>query len=126
MGAGLGVEAFVGEAEALDRAACDEVLVDDFGSVFRADVAVPDALRVDDDGGAVFALIEATGLVYADAGPEIGSLHKLLDGCVEFSLAVGVAGGARRVLGTGVGADKDVAFEWGQEGLLRGWGMNQD
>lgn len=91
MGAGLGVEAFVGEAEALDWSAADEVLIDDFGGVFGADVAVPDGLRVNDDGGAVFALVEATGLVDADARGEAGGLGKLLDGGVEFALAVGIA-----------------------------------
>jgi hypothetical protein len=119
MRAGLGVEAFVGEAEALDGAAADEVLVDDFGSVFEGDVAVPDGLRVDDDGVAVLALIEAAGLVDPDPRRQAGGLGKLLDGGVEFALAVGVAGGARGVLGTGIGTDKDVAFKRGQEGLLR-------
>jgi hypothetical protein len=122
MGAGLGVDAFVGEAEALDGTAGDEVLVDDFGGVFRADVAVPDGLGVDDDGVAVFALIEAAGLVDADAGGKAGGLDELLDGGVEFALAVGVAGGAWGVGGAGVGADKDVAFKRGQAGLLRKWG----
>jgi hypothetical protein len=122
MGAGLGVEAFAGEAEALDWSAADEVLIDDFGGVFGADVAVPDGLRVNDDRGAVFALVEATGLVDADARGEAGGLGKLLDGGVEFALAVGVAGGAWGVLGTGVGANKDVALKWGQTRLLRGWG----
>jgi len=120
--AGLGVEAFVGEAEALDGAAGDKVLVDDFGGVFKADVAVPDGLGVDDDCPAVFALVEAAGLVDADARCEAGGLGELLNGGVELGLAVGVAGRARGVLGAGVGADKDVAFKWGQEGLLRGWG----
>jgi hypothetical protein len=119
MGAGLGVDAFVGEAEALDGTAGDEVLVDDFGGVFQADVAVPDGLRIDDNGMAMLALIEAAGLVDADAGAEAGSLNELLDGSVEFALAVGVARGARGVGGAGVGADKDVAFKRGQMMLLR-------
>ena len=118
----LGVEAFVGEAEALDGAAGDKVLVDDFGGVFRADVAVPDGFRVDDDGGTVFALVEAAGLVDADARGEAGGLGELLDGGVEFGLAVGVTGGARGVLRAGIGADKDVTFKRGQEGLLTKWG----
>jgi hypothetical protein len=86
MGAGLGVEAFVGEAEAPD-----EVLIDDFGGVFGADVAVPDGLRVDDDGGAMLALVEAACLVDTDAGAEAGSFYKLLDRGMEFALTVGIA-----------------------------------
>ena len=123
MRARLGVEALVGEAQALDGAAGDEVLVDDFGGVFQADVAIPDGLGVDHDGGAVLALIEAAGLVDADARGEAGGLGKLLDGRVELGLAVGVARGARGILGAGIGADKDVAFKRGQARLL-GVGMN--
>jgi hypothetical protein len=119
MGAGPGVEAFVGKAKALDGAAGDEVLVDDFGGVFQADVAVPDSLRVDDDSRPVFALVEAAGLVDADAWGEAGSLGELLDGGVELGLPVGVAGGAWGVLGTGVGTDKYMAFKRGQAVLLR-------
>jgi len=122
MGAGLGVEELVGQAEALNGAAGNDVLVDDFGSIFGSDVAIPNSLGVDDDGGAVFALIQAAGLVYADAWAEAGGLYKLLDGGVQFALAVGVAAGARSVGGTGVGADKDVALKWGQTRLLREWG----
>jgi len=124
MGAGLGVEAFVGEAEAFHRAAADEVLVDDFGCVFRADMAVPDSLRVDDDGGAVFALIEAAGFVDADAGAEACGFDELLNGDVEFALAIGVAGGTWGVLGASVGADKDVALKWGQAVLLAKMGID--
>jgi hypothetical protein len=123
MRARLGVDAFVCETKALDGTPCDEVLIDDFSGVFRADMAIPDGLRVDDDGVAVFALIEAPGLVDADAGAEGGGLYELLDSGVEFALAIGVAGGARGVGGAGVGADKYVAFKRGQAGLLRnrGW-----
>ena len=90
MRAGLGVEAFFGQAEALDRAAADEVLIDDFGGVFGADVTVPDGLRVDDDGGAVLALVEAAGFVHANAVLEAGGFDGILEGAAEF-LAVFVA-----------------------------------
>jgi len=119
MGAGLGIDAFVGETQALDGTAGDEVLVDDFGGVFGADMAVPDGLRVNDDSAPMLALIEAAGLVDAHAGAEAGSLDELLDGGMKFALTVGIAGGARGVGGAGIGADKHVAFKRGQEGLLR-------
>ncbi len=63
-----GVEAVVCDDEALDGAAADEVLADDIGDVFDFDLAIPDGFRVDDDGRAVLALVEASGLVDADAG----------------------------------------------------------
>ncbi len=119
MDAGLGVEAFVGESEALNAAPANEVLVDDFGGVVRSDVAIPDGLGVDDDGWAVFALVKAASLVDADPRAEAGGLYQLLDGGVKFAFAVGVAAGARCIGGAGVGADKYVAFKWGQTRLLR-------
>lgn len=91
MNAGLGVEAFVGESEALDGAPANQVLVDDLGRVFRSDVAIPDGLRIDNDGWAVFALVKAASLVDADARAEAGGLHELLDCGMHFPLAVGVA-----------------------------------
>jgi len=126
MGAGLGVEAFIGQAEPLDGAAGDEVLVDDFGGVFRTDMAVPDGLRINDDSSPVLALIEAAGLVDADAGTETGGLYELLDGGVKFALAVGIAGGARGVGGTGIGADKNVAFKRWQAVLLQKMRINPE
>ena len=113
------IEALVGQAQALDRAPADQVLVDDFGGVFRADVAVPDRLGVDNHCPTVLALIEAAGLVDTDPRRQAGSLGQLLDGGVELGLPVGVAGGAWGVLGTGVGTDKYMAFKRGQAVLLR-------
>lgn len=63
-----GVEAVVGDAEPLDGTASDEVFTDDLGDVFDLDSAVPYGFRVDNDGWAVLALLEASGLVDADAG----------------------------------------------------------
>jgi hypothetical protein len=126
MWAGLSVDAFVGQTKPLHRAAAYEVLVDDLGGVFRPDVAVPDGLRVDDNSGAMLALIQAAGLVNADARAEVGGLDKLLDGCMEFGLTVGVAGGARCILGAGIGADKYVSFKRGQAVLLRKLCMNPE
>jgi len=113
------VETLVGQAQAFNWTAGDEVLIDNLGGVFRADVAVPDSLGVDDDGSAVLALIEAAGLVDAHARVEAGSLDELLNSGVQLGLAVGVARGARGVFGAGVGADKYVAFKRGQRELLR-------
>ena len=55
----FGVEARVGEAEALDGAAVEDVLGDDLVYVLDLDEAVPDGLGVDNDRMAVLALVEA-------------------------------------------------------------------
>lgn len=77
VGAGFGVEAGVGDAETFDGAAGDEVLGDDFVGVFRFDPAIPDGIGVDDDCGAVLALVEAAGFVDADAASQAGFASEL-------------------------------------------------
>jgi hypothetical protein len=112
VGAGFGVQAGVSDAEALDGAAGDEVLGDDFIGVFGFDAAVPDGIGVDDDGGPVLALVKAARLVDADAASEAGFASELRKAGMEGALAVCSAGRSRRVSGTDVVTDEDVAFEW--------------
>jgi hypothetical protein len=119
VGAGGGVEARLGDAEALDGAAAEDVFADDLLGVLGLDVAVPDGLGVDDDDGAVLALVEAAGLVGADAALEAGLLQELLQDGEQGAGAVGGAAGAGRAGGAAVLADKDVTLECGHEGLLR-------
>ena len=118
MRAGFGVDAFVGEAEAVDGAAGYQMLADDLGGVGGLHAAVPGCVRVDDDGGAVLALIEAERLVDAHGGGEAGFARELRELCMEFALAVGSAGWARRTGGADIVADEDVAFERGQTVFL--------
>jgi hypothetical protein len=113
-----GVEAVVRNEKALDGPAGNEVLADDFGHVFNFDSAVPDGFGVDDDGGAVLALLEASGLVDADAVDKTGGFCGIFEGGVELTLAVGGAGRARAARLADIGADEDVAFEFRQSGLL--------
>jgi hypothetical protein len=113
VGAGFGVQAGVSDAEALDGAAGDEVLGDDFIGVFGFDAAVPDGIGVDDDGGPVLALVKAARLVDADAASEAGFASELRKAGVEGALAVGSAGGTGRVSGADVMTYEDVAFEKG-------------
>ena len=113
-----GVEAVVCDDETLDGTAANEVFADDLGDVFDFDPAVPDGFRVDDDGRAVLALLEASGLVDTDAGYEAGGFHGVFEGSVELTLAVGCAGGTRAARLADVRTDEDVAFEFRQSGLL--------
>ena len=94
-GAGnVGVEAVVGKAEAFDGTAVEEVLGDDLVDVFERDAAVPDGFGVDDDGGAVLALVEAAGLVGADAVLETGVFAASLRAAFELFAVAGAATGA--------------------------------
>ena len=111
-----GVEAIVGDDEALDGASGDQVLTDDFRHVVDGDAAVPDGFRVDDDGGAVLALVETSSLVGADGAGKAGAADCVLEGGVELAFAVGGAGGAGAAGFAEISADEDVAFKFRQSG----------
>jgi len=87
MGAGLGIDAGVGNAKALDGMSVDQVLFDDLGSVLGFDAAIPHGFWIDDDGGTVLALVEAEGLVDADIG-QACSFCKLLQLGEDFALSI--------------------------------------
>lgn len=114
----FGVEAIFIDAKTLDGAAGDEVLGNDDFCIFGADVAVPHRLGVNDDHGAVLALIEAAGLVDAHAAGEAGFPAQLLQAAVQFAFAVGSARRTGRVGWADIVANEDVAFKPGQAGIL--------
>ena len=88
MGAALGVQAGVGDAQPLDRPSADQMLVHDRGGVFGLDIAVPDGLGIDDHRGPMLALIEASRLVDAHGCAQAGSFCQLLQLGVEFAFAI--------------------------------------
>ena len=118
--AGLGVDARVGKTQALDGPASYKVLLHNLRGVAGLHVAVPDGFGIDHYRGAMFALIQAERFVDANGSAESGSLGQLLQLGVEIAFAIGGAGWARRIGGTGIMADKDVAFERGQAVFLLG------
>jgi hypothetical protein len=109
--AGLGIDAFVGKLQALDRASGNQVLLNNFGGVCGLDAAVPDRLRVDNDGGAVLALVQAERFVDADAVGNSGSFGQLLQLGVQFTFAIAGARWAGRAGGANVMANKDVMLK---------------
>jgi hypothetical protein len=116
MGADFGVDAFVGNAQALDGTAVDQVLLDDFGRIFGLDATVPDRFGINDYSGAVLALVEAERFVDAHAIGETGGLGQLLKLSVQLAFTVGGAGWAGRAFGTDIMADEDVVRVKGQAG----------
>ena len=118
MGTALGVDALIGEAQALDGAAADEVFAHDLLGILWLDVAVPDGLGIDDDSGAVLALVEAAGLVDAHSAGEVCGLRGLLQGHMDIASASGCARGARRTVRALIGTDKDMMFKDGQLGSI--------
>lgn len=98
--------------QAGDDLALDDMPFHDLGHIgFRA-YPVPDPFRIDDDARPHFAMVEASGLVGADSSFEIQPLGFALEMGVElFRTQIGTAA-ARIVLGTLVGANKDMTLKW--------------
>ncbi len=114
--AGGGVQAGVGEAESFYRVAAEHVRFDDLVDVGFGDVSVPNSVGVDDEVGAVFALVEASGLVGADFALQSALGQFLFEELLQLGFGGGVAASAgmsRRAL---VSADENVSFEFGHQG----------
>lgn len=111
MRAVLGVEAGVGQLQALDGTTVEDVFIDDLIDVFKLDEAVPDRLGIDGNDGTVFALVEASGLVGTDMMLEARLFEGVLEGVFELFAALGPAAWAWSGLVTLVGTDEDVVIE---------------
>src|SRR2546429_562504 len=83
MFAGCCVQAGVCQAEALDGLAAEDVRVDNLVDVGFGDMSVPDCIRIDHKVGAVFALIEAPGLVRAHSALQSALGQLLLEDLLE-------------------------------------------
>src|SRR6516165_3068027 len=59
MRARFGIDAAVGEAKALHRAAGNQMLLDDLRRVFRLHETIPDRFGIHDNRGPVLALVQA-------------------------------------------------------------------
>ena len=120
MRAVAGVDAGVGKAEALDGTAVDEMLLDDLLGVVGGGEAVPDGFGVDDEDGAVLALVEAAGFVDADAVLEAGGFDGILEGAAKFLAVFVAAAGAGGGIVALVEADEDMVFkDWHREDWMR-------
>jgi hypothetical protein len=107
-----------GEKEPLHRPAADDVLLDDFVDVGLGDAAVPDVFGIDDDGRPLLALIEAAGLVGANAAIDAALGQRLLEGLLQ-RLGSGRIAAAARVAGlTAIAADEDVFVKGGKRNLV--------
>lgn len=111
MRAALRINALIRQPEPFHRPTVDQVLLDDLRGIFRLHVPIPDGLGIYDHGGAMFALIEAAGLVDPHRIHKTGSLRKLLKLRVQFALAVCSARRPRRALRADIMANKNMMFE---------------
>jgi hypothetical protein len=117
--AAFGIQALLGDAQALDGPSADEMLLDDGGGIGGLHVAVPDGFGVNHHSGAVLALVKAAGLVDAHLARKAGRLGELLQLGVQIALSIGSARRPRSIGGTGIMADENVVFKRGQAVILQ-------
>jgi hypothetical protein len=112
----LGVEAGVGEQQPLDRAAVEEMLVDDLRHISNVDKAIPDSVGIDHDDGPMLALVEAAKLVRPDLALQTGVLDGVLERALEFRAVFAGAAWPEGVFFPLVGADEKVVLKLRQRG----------
>ena len=116
MRAALRIDACIGEPKPLDRPAADQVFRDNLFRVGRLHAAVPDSLRVHDDGRSMLALVQASGLVDAHRRAQAGGLGKLLKLRKQLALSIAGTGWPGSARGTLIMTDEDMAFKRCQNG----------
>jgi hypothetical protein len=107
----IGIDAAFRQAQAFDRATLNEVLFYDFFGVLGVSETIPDRFGVDHQDGSVLALVQAAGLVDANAMLEAGFFDGVFECAAELlAVFVGAAwpGGGFVAF---VEADEDVMFE---------------
>jgi len=113
--AGLRVQALGFQAQAVYRLSRKDVGLDDFVHVGFGNVAVPDGVGVNDYVRAVFALIEATGLVGSDSALQSVAGQLLLEPFLQTGLGGRIAAAAGMACRPLVSADKDMVLEFGHQ-----------
>ncbi len=115
MFAGRSVQTGVRQTEALDRFAAEDVRFNDLFDVAFGDGSVPHCVRVDDDVGAMFALVEAAGLIRAHSPLQPALGQSLFEELLQPGLRLRIAAPARMARRTLVSADENMSFElWHQ------------
>jgi len=108
-----GVETVVGEHQALDRLAADDVRFDDFIDIGFGNVPVPHSVGIDDQVRAVLALIETARLVCPYFALQAAFREFLFEQFLQLCLADGIAASPRIFRRALVAADENVSFELG-------------
>ena len=100
-----------GHEQAFHQFSLDHVSFHNFRDVgFIAD-PIPDALRINDDAGTIFAMIQAPGLVGTDDAFEAKALNFLLEECVKLRGTVIGTAPSRVTLGPLINANEDMMLE---------------
>jgi hypothetical protein len=98
--------------EPFDRAIPYDVGFNDFPNIGECDVAVPYGVWINDDGGAMLALVEAAGLVGANRASDSRLIQQPLELALKVTSRGRIATAAGMSAGALVAADKDMLFEF--------------
>ena len=112
------IEAVIHQHEPLNGPAMHQVLCHNLLYVFRLYKAVPYRFRIDDDCGAVFALVKAARFIRANRVFQAHIFHLVLEQAVQLALPVVGAGRSCAAGLAHVGADKYMPLKLGQNSNL--------
>jgi hypothetical protein len=98
----------VGDYEVVQDFAPQDSLGHDPRNVFNSHVSVPDSLRVDHHGGAMFALLKAAGMVGPSQQTESSRLELFLEGLAQLLTPLRIAAAPRVAGRPDVPANEDM------------------
>ena len=107
-----GIQALFGQAQALDRSPAYDVRLNDLFDVRFANAAIPDGLGIDHHVRPVLTLVEASGLIRANASLQAVGSQLLLEKLYEASFRQRIAASARMPCRSLVSANKDMFLEF--------------
>jgi hypothetical protein len=100
------------QTQALDRPSAYDVRLNDLFDVRFGNAAVPDGIGIDHHIRAVLALVEASGLIRADASVQAMGRQLLLEEFLQASFRQRIAATPRMTWRSLVSANEDMFFEF--------------
>ena len=108
MGTARIVETVLGNQKSLHDLAALQVAFNDFVDVGQLDISIPGAGGIDDDAGAVFALVQAATAIGTHRRTEAASLQGAFEGCPKKLGTLGIAAAARMALVTLIPTNEEM------------------
>ena len=106
-----GIDAMVLQPQPFYRHSTHDVRLDNLCHILLLYAAIPDLVRINHDVRSVLTLIQAAGLVGANACFKLACRNRLLEGSVQIGVAAGIATRPRTPRLTPIRTNKDMVFE---------------